>query len=195
MTTTFDPADVEDAQQGHDAARDRLVDAALPLVLGWCTRLGGPKIDPEDAAHDALMTALARLPSLEDTERFQPWLFGITRRTLAAHRRKAWVRRWLPGATVFDAADPAPGPDQRRELSEVGGQVQAVLERLPAAQREILVLCIVEERSATEASEMLGIPAGTVKSRLRLGRERFRRLAEQRGLDAWILPTAEGSTR
>lgn len=195
MTTSFDPADVEDAQQGHPGARDRLVDAALPLVLGWCSRLGGPKVDPEDAAHDTLMTALARLPSLQDTVRFQPWLFGITRRTLAAHRRKAWVRRWVPGAAVFEAADEGPGPERHRELSEVGEQVQSVLERLPPAQREILVLCIVEERSATDVAELLSLPPGTVKSRLRLARERFRRLAEQRGLDAWILPSVEGSTR
>ncbi len=195
MTIAFDPADVEDAQQGHDAARDRLVDAALPLVLGWCSRLGGPKVDPEDAAHDVLMTALARLHSLEDVERFGPWLYGITRRTLAGHRRRAWVKRWVPGATVFEAADPAPGPDHHRELSEIGAQVQAVLERLPPAQREVLVLCVVEERSATEAAALLGVPSGTIKSRLRLARERFRRLAEQRGLDAWILPVTEGSTR
>ena len=195
MSRTFDPADVEDAQQGDPAARDRLVDGALPLVLGWCTRLGGPRVDPEDAAHDALMAALARLGSLSDPARLQPWLFGITRRTLAAHRRRAWLRRWVPGATGLDAADPADGPGRQAELSQVGAQVQAVLERLPATQREVLVLCVVEERSAGEAAGLLGLPVGTVKSRVRLGRERFRRLAEQRGLDAWALPTVGGITR
>ncbi len=191
----FDPADVEDAQQGHPGARDRLVDAALPLVLGWCARLGGPRIDAEDAAHDALLTALARLPPLDDPARFEPWLFGVTRSTLAAHRRRAWVRRWTPWPAGLDAADPSAGPGRSRELSEVGEQVRAVLERLPAAQREVLVLCAVEERPTPEVAALLDLPEGTVKSRLRLGRERFRRLAEQRGLDAWVLPTAEGSTR
>ncbi len=195
MTDRFPPADVEDAQQGDDAARDRLVDAALPVVLAWCTRMGGPKVDPEDAAHDTIMTALARLESLEAPENFQAWLYGVTRRTLAGHRRKAWVKRWVPGATLLDAADPGDSPHRHRELSEVGASVQAVLEKLPAAQREVLVLCIVEERSATEVGELLGLPTGTVKSRLRLARERFRRLAEQRGLDSWILPTASGTTR
>lgn len=195
MTDRFDPADVEDAQQGSAAARDRLVDAALPLVLGWCTRMGGPKVDAEDAAHDAIMTALGRLDSLQDTARFEPWLYGITRRTLAGHRRKAWVKRWVPGATMVEGVDEGPSPHRQRELSEVGAQVQAVLEKLPANQREALVLCVVEERSASEVAELLGVPTGTVKSRLRLARERFRDIAEKRGLDSWVLTTADGSTR
>ena len=70
-----------------------------------------------------------------------------------------------------------------------------VLEKLPANQREALVLCVVEERSASEVAELLGVPTGTVKSRLRLARERFRTLAEKRGLDAWVLTTAGGNTR
>ena len=47
-------ADIRDAQDGDARAEARVVDVALPLVLGWCASLGGPTVDFEDAAHDAL---------------------------------------------------------------------------------------------------------------------------------------------
>jgi len=56
-------------------------------------RLGGPRIDAEDAAHDVFLVVFRRLPDLDDPQAFRSWLFGITRRVVAAHRRRAWVRR------------------------------------------------------------------------------------------------------
>jgi len=70
--------------------------------------------------------------------------------------------------------------------------VQELLEHLPAAQREALILCDLEERTAAEAAELVGVSVGTIKSRLRLGRKRFRRLAVQRDL-ATLLPAGEVS--
>jgi RNA polymerase sigma-70 factor, ECF subfamily len=155
------------------------LDAAVPSVLGWCRRLGGPKVDPDDAAQDVLLTAWKRLDSLREPEAFDSWLYGITRRVLAAHRRRAWVRRWTPGA-MPEAIDPGRSPREEAELSEISREVQRILEQLPPAQREVLVLSDVEERSDNEVAELLGIPSGTVKSRLRLARGRFRRLADRK---------------
>lgn len=154
------------------------LDAAAPAVLGWCRRLGGPRVDPDDAAQDVLLTAWRRLDALREVEAFESWLYGITRRVLAAHRRRAWVRRWTAGV-VPDTADPGRSPREEAELSEVSREVQRILELLPSEQREVLVLSDVEERTDSEVAELLGIPSGTVKSRLRLARGRFRRLADR----------------
>ncbi len=193
MSLTVDPERVEDALDGDVAARDAVLDAAMPAVLGWCTRLGGPRVDPEDAAHDVLVTALRRLDSLRDAEAFGSWIYGITRRTLAVHRRRAWLRQWVPG--MPELVDGGDSPLRQRELSEIARDVQDVLEKLPVAQREILVLRLVEDRPDSEVAELLGLPIGTVKSRLRLARDRFRKLASQRGLDAWVLPATGEITR
>lgn len=190
---SVDPDQVQDALDGDVAARDAVLDAAMPAVLAWCTRLGGPSVDPEDAAHDALVVALRRLGSLRSADAFGSWIYGITRRTLAAHRRRAWVKRWVPG--LPEGRDGSPDPHRRRELSEIARDVQDVLEKLPLAQREVLVLRLVEDRPDSEVAELLGVPVGTVKSRLRLGRERFAALASQRGLDSWVLPSVEEITR
>ena len=63
---------------------------------------------------------------------------------------------------------------------------------MPALHREVLVLCDLEGRSAAEAAELLSVPVGTVKSRLRLGRQRFRKLAASSNLRA-LLPAEGGA--
>ena len=183
---------IEDAIDGDDAALAWLLDRWLPIVLRWCNRLAGPKVDPEDAAHDAMIVVLRRLPDLNDPAAFSSWVYGIVRRTLAGHRRKAWVRRWVPGVAPADRPDEGPDPARRHELSELARDVQAALEELSPKLREILVLCEVEELTDEEAAELLGIPVGTAKSRLRLARKRFAIIARRRHIDQDEPPAAAG---
>jgi RNA polymerase sigma factor (sigma-70 family) len=174
---------VEDAIAGDDRAMARLLDRWLPIVLRWSNRLCGPKVDPEDAAHDAMIVVLRRLGDLRDPDAFPSWIYGIVRRTLAGHRRKAWVKRWVPSAVVEDRPDGGIGPDRQQELSELARDVQSALEELSPKLREILVLCEVEDLTDEEAAELLGIPVGTAKSRLRLARNKFAVVARRRHLD------------
>jgi RNA polymerase sigma-70 factor (ECF subfamily) len=151
---------------------DALLTEWLPVVLGWAARLSGPRVDAEDVAHDVFVVVLTRYAELRDPARLPAWLFGITRRVIAAHRRKAWVRYWT-GGQVPDVEDRAPRPDERYQTSETARRVVAILERLPAKQREVLVLVDLEERSMPEVASLLEVPVGTVASRLRLARARF----------------------
>ena len=167
------------ARCGMPGAQDALLDVSLPLVLGWCRRLGGSRVDPEDAAHDVLIVVLTRLDQLQRPARFESWLYGITRRVLASHRRRAWVRRWASG-TVVEPIDDSIDALRAAELSQAAAEVRDVLDRLPVKQREVLVLCDVEDRTDVEAAELLQVPVGTVKSRLRGARSRFRSMAARR---------------
>ncbi len=159
-----------------DAAVDQLAKVWLPTVYAWCHRLGGPGVDSEGAAHDVLMTMCRKLHTVQSPEQFPSWLFGTTRRVVANHRRKAWLRRWVPGASsVLDTrAHPGRGPEQDAEARQAADIVWKALDSLPAKQREVLVLCELEERSGSEAAALLGVPLGTVKSRLRVARDAFR---------------------
>lgn len=170
-------AALNDQAQGIDA----LVGSWLPVVVGWCARLGGPRVDAEDAAHDVLMVVVRRLSHVYDADRFPSWLFGITRRTLARHRRRAFVRRWIPGLMV-DSPDPADGPARLYAVSEVSVHVQEILAGMGVDDREVLVLALLEDRPDTEVAELLEIPLGTMKSRLRRARERFLKVAQAQGL-------------
>lgn len=160
---------VLDALAGGQAEVNALARAWLPHVYRWCARLGGPGFDSEDAAHEILIIMVRRLDGLRDAGAFPSWLFGITRRTLANHRRRAWWKRWLPAAVVEERAAP-----DRHAQSDAQRVVWKALSALPEVQREVLVLCELEERTGSETAALLGIPLGTVKSRLRAARESFR---------------------
>jgi RNA polymerase sigma-70 factor (ECF subfamily) len=172
---------VSAATSGVPGALERLVDESLPVVLGWCKRLLGPRGDPEDAAHDAMVVVIDHIGELRDPVAFPGWLFQITRRVLATHRRRAWLRRWLPG-TDTDTADAGPSPERHYLRDETARTVQGLLDQLPEAQRSTLILHDLEGRSDAEVADILGVPKGTVKSRLRLGRQRLKNLAEEAGL-------------
>lgn len=166
---------VRSALDESPGALDRLVSRWLPEVLAWGLRLGGPKVDAEDVAHDVFLVVFRRIGSLREPSAFPAWLYGITRKTVASHRRKAWVRRWLPGALPEQVDDaPHANPHEATHRSELAREIWHALDQLRDHHREILVLCDLEERPDSEVSAMLGIPRGTVKSRLRRARKELR---------------------
>lgn len=177
------PSLVTVALDGDAHAVDQLARAWLPIVYRWCQRLGGPRVDTEDAAHEALITMCRKLDTVRSAEQFPSWLYGICKRIVANHRRKAWLRSWV-GAPVKEEIDTNEDPYRSAEQAQAARQVWEVLETLTAAQREVLVLCELEERSGSEVAELTGLPLGTVKSRLRLARKAFRAQMERRGAGA-----------
>jgi len=175
------PEELRRAASGDVRAQNAIFDAWLPVVLRWCARLGGPRVAAEDAAHDVMIVLLRRFDAIEKPERFPSWLFGVTRRVLRKHRGRAWILRWA-GSELPDVRDGRQDPERDLEDSELAASVRSILAELPERQREVLVLCDLEERTAPEVSQLLGVPLGTVASRLRLARARFEALARARSL-------------
>lgn len=151
--------------------RDAVLTRMAPLVLGWCRRLGAGTIDVEDAAQEILLVLSNRLEGLSQAEDLEPWVFTVTRNVVRRHARRAWWRRWVPGAP--EGPSPDPSPEQTSTTAELTLLMDRCLGKLPAEQREILVLRLVEERPDSEVARLLGVPHGTVKSRLRLARAHF----------------------
>lgn len=173
---------------GEPAALDRLYRDYARAVLGWCVRLGAPGNDAEDAAQEVFIVALRQARTWRGDASLTTWLFQITRRVLANQRRRLAVRRFFgleqaPEPSVPARAEVAFNQADARLL------VQRALDRLPEAQREALVLVDLDERPATEAAELLGVPVGTVYSRLHAARRAFATAAAQEGLshtEEWI---------
>ncbi len=157
----------------HDEVLNGVLDEWATTVLGWCQRLGGPLVNAEDASQDVLLVLLRRGGSVQRPEVVGRWLFGVTRRVLAAHRRRAWVRRWVPGAFA-EAVDDAPDPAHQVEVRERNDELHAAVLALPAKYREVIVLCDLEDRTDTQVAAILSISRETVKTRRRRGRLRLR---------------------
>jgi RNA polymerase sigma-70 factor (ECF subfamily) len=141
-----------------------------------------------DCAQDVLVTVLTRGHTVRHPERFPAWVYGVTKKTLLKHRALGWVRR-RAAEEPPEQRDPGRDPHSHAHHAETGARVQRVLDRLPATDREVLLLCDLDGRSASEVAELIGVPVGTVKSRLRMARERFLREARHLALHA---PIVEG---
>ena len=161
------------ALSDEGGAVDRLCDRWLPMVLAWAIRIGGPRVDAEDITHEVFLVVLRRLSTVRAPEAFPAWLYGVTRKVLASHRRRAWFRRWLPGAST-EGVDDSANPEHDVARQQLARAVWHALDDLREHHREILVLCDLEERPDSEVSELLQIPRGTVKSRLRRARKELR---------------------
>jgi RNA polymerase sigma-70 factor (ECF subfamily) len=158
---------------GDQAAWRDLIAERAAQVFRWAVLLGLGASEAEDASQEVFAIAHRRIADCRAEEALGAWLFQITRRVCANHRRRGWWRRWLgrePGveAPAFEAAVAPTGAD---ELA-----VRACLRRLSPRLAEALILVDVDGLSREEAAAALGVPAGTVASRLRLGRQAFERL-------------------
>ncbi|MFH1468743.1 MAG: RNA polymerase sigma factor [Pseudomonadota bacterium] len=178
----WDPVDVVGAAEGDPAAWSRLARTWGPTVLRWCSFLGGPRVDAEDAAQQVFVIVWRKLPGLRSPERFPSWIFGITRRVLSDQRRSAWARRWLPGVQP-ERQDLGSSPERRASQSELSERVSQALDRLSADHRELLILCDLQGFSLLEAADTAGIGLNTAKSRLIRARSRFAEVARAMGLD------------
>ena len=138
-------------------------------------RIASPH-DAEDVLQEVLAAACCAFPALRDKSRFKPWLLGIAHNKVADHLRHRYRRNEVP---IESAGDIAYTP--RHAALTMDSRVQQTIERLSAADRQLLHMCYWQELPQTEMARRLGIPLGTVKSRLHHARERFRA--------AWAPPT------
>jgi RNA polymerase sigma-70 factor (ECF subfamily) len=171
---TWSAGDLDALRAGEAWAIDRMYRENAHRVLGWVIRLGGPALDAEDVAHDVFAVALRKVGAFRGDSQLSTWLFGVTRGVVANARRRAAFRRFLGLDSVPEPRSEQPRPDDIAEQAERRRQVQEALEALSAAHREVVVLCDLEDRTAPEVAEMLGVAVGTVYSRLHHGRKRFR---------------------
>ncbi|MFC4008775.1 RNA polymerase sigma factor [Nonomuraea purpurea] len=153
---------------GDTGALSDLYERYAEPLFAFLLRLAGDRGTAEEILQDTLLAVWRSAGSFQGRSSVSTWLFGIARRQ--AHNR---LRGTPPPAAAepYERADGLPGPE---ELAVGGDFLEAALSRLPPAQRDVVVLHFLEDRSHQEVAAMLGIPVGTVKSRLHLARTRLR---------------------
>ncbi len=152
---------VERAQQGDEEAFGALARAVGDRCMAIAFRILRDTDMAEDAVQTALITAWRELPTLRDSERFEPWLNRILVNACYAEARRG--RRWRANVHVLPV-EPASADEamtvQNRDQLERG------FRRLPPEQRAVLVFHHVLGLTLPEVADQLGIPLGTAKSRL-----------------------------
>ena len=164
MSEASDEALARRAQAGDGEAFVALVHRHAAVAHRVAALLAGSWADGEDAAQDALVKAYQALPTYDPGRPFRPWLLAIVANT-ARNRRRAGVRRLR-----YELAVPQPGAAASAEDAVLAAErrraLLALVEALPEHERLVVACRHLLELSEAETSAALGIPPGTVKSRL-----------------------------
>jgi len=142
----------------------------LPRLRRYARALTGDVNRADDLVQDTLERALAKLDLWQPGSDLRAWLFTLMHNLFVNQIR---IKR--PQETVMeDALDEPVSGGQMEALA--ARDIHAALARLPEEQREVLLLVGLEQFGYAEAAQVLGVPAGTVMSRLSRARERMRQM-------------------
>jgi len=158
------------AQGGSRPALDLLVRRWTPRLLRHATRLLGASEPARDTVQEIWAGALRSLRGLSDPAQFPAWIYAIATRKCADAVRRAVRRRRSEEAAVTDRALNAPPPDSMARAGD-GLDLSDALRRLPVDQRIVIDMFYLDDLGVEEIAAALGIPAGTVKSRLHHARQ------------------------
>lgn len=176
------------AAAGNLDAFETLVGRHQTRLVGYLRGLTNADADAEDLAQEAFLRAYRSLKGFRGTSSFRTWLYQI-----ATNVFRNWLEKRRNQAPIHAGSidDPAPGMD---EAVEPPGEMHAeeqhlqrdaidrALAALPADQREAVLLRDVEGFEYREIAEQLGVPLGTVESRIFRGRSRLKELLRAAGL-------------
>jgi len=162
---------------------DRVFRAEIDALYRFARRMGVREADAEDVLQDVALVCARR--GAAHVQNARSFLFGVTFKVATRTRDRA--RRSAPPATdgdsTWEAADPADGPEAALNDRRARRLLDEILCSLPDDERAVFVLCEIEEETMADVAVQLGIPPGTVASRLRRARETFtqeRRRLERR---------------
>ena len=148
--------------------------AAIPRLRRYARALLGADGGADDLVQDTVERGWRKLASWRAGSDMRAWLFGIMHNLHVDRLRQATLPTESLDALAEHGAlpDPGPGPAAGLALRDL----DSLLARLPPEQRSVLLLVALEEMSYEQVAATLGIPLGTVMSRLSRGRERLRLL-------------------
>ena len=184
----MEPALIEQAQRGDSEAFDAIVRRKVQAVYGTALAILGSEADAQDAVQEAFVSAWRSIRGLRDPSRFDAW-FGriLVNACRATLRRRRGIREISMSAEAghpgnfeqadahVELSDPAPA---LASVAAGADRFDRAFARLGVDDRALLVLRHRDDLAVSEMAERLGIPGGTVKSRLFAARRALERALE-----------------
>ena len=161
---------------GETQAFEALIQRYRQELFHFLIRFAGNRAAAEDVFQETFLQVHLSIETFDTSRRFKPWLF-----TIAANKARDYLRRMArhhaaplsapvgeaDGQTFADFLEAdLPQPGDAMEDAEMADRVRQAVEQMPDHLREILLLSYFQKFSYNQIAEVLGIPLGTVKSRL-----------------------------
>lgn len=170
------------ASRGDREAFKSLFEHFAPRVKAFLLKGGCSSDEAEEIAQNTLIAVWRKADQFDpNTTGATAWIFTIARNLrIDAVRQAARRGRHDTYSELADAPDPAEAPDIVVSRVEDTVRVKAAIEQLSLEQSRIIKLSFVEERPHPEIANLLSLPLGTVKSRIRLAMNRLRDLLDEK---------------
>ncbi|MDD9150003.1 MULTISPECIES: RNA polymerase sigma factor SigW [unclassified Sporolactobacillus] len=170
-------------KKGDHQAFAELVDRYKNSVFAICLRMVGNRQEAEDLSQETFIRAYKHIDQFDNNRSFSTWIFRIaTNLSIDSLRRKkpsVSLDAEIPGADGIVLKELLSGgeilPDERIIRAEMEKIIQHEISLLPEKYRSAVILKYIEDLSLKEISEIMGIPVGTVKTRIHRGREMLRK--------------------
>jgi len=177
---------LEQCRQGDMTAFSLLVEKYQDRLFNATYRLCGNYQDACELTQETFLRALRGIAGFRGEAKFYTWLFRIAVNLTRSHRRRAGRRRWrsldqhdgtleLASQASRLCGNDCPDPAELAEQAERNSKVTAALDRLAQQHRSVVVLRDVEGLNYQQIARIVGVPVGTVKSRVHRGRLSLRK--------------------
>ncbi len=170
------PRTIRLAQRGDDPAREELAVYCRRIAFIFALQGCGDRHEAHDLAQDAVLRFFTTLDRFHTDRTVKPWLLTITRNLIRDRKRRQRTRR-LEALSLDDIIveprDPVPGPEAIAALHEMQRLLWRSMQELSTSDREIITLREYLDLSYDDIANTLGVPRGTVMSRLHRARRRL----------------------
>jgi RNA polymerase sigma-70 factor (ECF subfamily) len=165
---------IEQCLAGDQVAWEQIVRQNWRKVFNVAYKFVGKHDEAEDLTQDIFLKIFKALRTFDRRANFQTWIISISRNLCIDHYRSVRKERQTIARDVdssdLQPATPERGPYAQAEHQDLRAQLRVALQALPVTLRTAVVLRDLQELSYQEIADRLGLPEGTVKSRINRGR-------------------------
>lgn len=187
----------------------RGIEENMDALYGTALRLAGSGADAEDLVAESVSKAWSAIGTLQDRRSFRPWIFRILHNCFISKYRRDVVR---PAESSFEENDDEAvatmlndqpdeflvwwaNPERQFFNNMLGSAIMAAIDDLPESFRMTIILVNVEGLTYDEAAEALGVPPGTIRSRMKRGRTMLQKALWEQARDAGFAASTDDDRR